>query len=83
LHLGFTVARAHPIQREDCVLKSGNLEMCVIPLASTGAAQSASVLQHLALEIYAFAAFGADHPGSFEAGQVFGLDFYFYPFFVE
>jgi hypothetical protein len=83
LQSGFTVARAYPIQREVCLLKSGNLEVCVIPLAGAGAAQSAAPLQHLAIEIYAFAAFSADYPGSFEARQVFGLDFYLYPFFVE
>ena len=79
----FRVARAYPIQREDCLLISGNLEVCVIPLAGAGATQCAAALQHFALEIYALAAFSADYPGSFEAGQVFGLDFHLHPFFVE
>ncbi len=57
--------------------------MRVVSLAGAGTAQSAAVLQHFAFEIYAFAAFGADYPGSFEAGQVFGLDFYLYPLFGE
>jgi hypothetical protein len=68
LQPGLRVARAYPIQREDCLLKSGNLEVCVIPLAGAGAAQSAAALQHLAFEIYAFTAFSADYPGAFEAG---------------
>ena len=57
--------------------------MRIVSFAGAGATQSASLSQHFALEIYAFAAFGADYPGTLEAGQVFRLDFYLYPFLVE
>src|SRR5882762_11291028 len=55
----------------------------VITLTRASAAERAAVLHDFALEINAFAAFGADNAGTFEAGQVFRLDFDFHPLFAE
>ena len=55
----------------------------VIAFAGAGAAEGAPVLHDFAFEIDAFAAFGADDAGAFEARQIFGLDFDFHPLFIE
>ena len=46
-----------------------------------GAAEGAALLDHFALEVDAFAALGTDAARSFEAGQIFRLDFDLHPFF--
>src|SRR5271155_420585 len=57
--------------------------MLVVTLARTGAAEYAPIDHHLALEIDAFAAFGADYARPLKTGQVFRLHFYFYPLLVK
>ena len=68
----FTVARC------ELLVKRG-----VIAFAGAGAAEGAAVHADFAFEIYAFAALGADDAGAFETGEIFGMNFYAHPLFVE
>src|SRR5206468_5260687 len=55
----------------------------VITVAGAGTAEGAAFADDFALEVYAFAALGADYPGAFEAGQIFRRDLDLYPFLIE
>jgi hypothetical protein len=78
--------RLHALIRSGCRpagLKSNHLQVGVVSFAGAGSAHCAAALQHFALEINAFAAFGTDYPGTFEARKVLGPDFDLHPFFVK
>jgi hypothetical protein len=59
------------------------VERGVITFAGAGAAEGAAVGGDFAFEIDSFAALGADDAGAFEAGEIFGMNFYANPLLVE
>ena len=64
----------------DLQLKPRLLWVRVVSFASAGATEGFAVAHDFALEVDAFAAFGADDPGAFETWKILGVNFYFHPF---
>ena len=73
-----TACRAPTVANRKLLVKWG-----VITFAGAGAAEGTAVQGDFAFEIYAFAALGARDAGAFEAGEIFGVNFYANPLFVE
>jgi len=59
------------------------VEGSVVTIAGAGAAESAAVERDFAFEIDAFAALVADDARTFEAGEIFGVNFHANPLLVE